>query len=130
MNRQIKRFQFEGGAATYIGTGLLAFLITAVTLGIAYPFSFVLRERWRAKHARIDGIPLIFTGTGTGLFGLWIKWLLLIVVTFGIYLFWVAPRIQRWKWEHTEFAMPVKPLELFPQVSSPTPATLPLSENE
>lgn len=29
--------RFDGGAATYVGTGLLAFLITVGTLGIAYP---------------------------------------------------------------------------------------------
>ena len=38
-----------------------------------------------------------------GLFGLWIKWFLLIVVTAGIYSFWVAPRIQQWKVENTDF---------------------------
>lgn len=38
-----------------------------------------------------------------GLFGNWIKWLLLSIVTLGIYLFWVGPRIAQWKWEHTDF---------------------------
>ncbi|KRC64052.1 hypothetical protein ASE12_04315 [Aeromicrobium sp. Root236] len=97
------RFRFDGGAATYFGTGLLAALITICTLGICYPFALVLRERWRAKHTYIDGHRLVFTGTGLGLFGLWIKWLLLMVITLGIYSFWVAPRIQKWKVEHTDF---------------------------
>lgn len=97
------RFAFDGGAATYIGTGLLGFLITVLTLGICYPFALVLGERWRAKHSFIDGQRLIFTGTAIGLFGLWIKWFLLIVITLGIYVFWVVPRITAWKWEHTNF---------------------------
>jgi len=63
----------------------------------------VLRERWRARHSSIDGYPLDCTGSATALFGNWIKWLLLIVITFGIYLFWVGPRIAEWKWEHTDF---------------------------
>ena len=46
----------------------------------------------------------MFTGTGLGPFGLWIKWFLLIVITVGIYGFWVAPQIAKWKWEHTSFA--------------------------
>jgi len=103
MTRRRGQFYFDGGAGTYVGTGLLALLITVFTLGICYPFAFVLKERWRAKHSWIDDRRLVFTGTGWGLFGLWIKWFLLIVVTFGIYLFWVAPRIQQWKWEHTAF---------------------------
>ena len=101
------RFTFDGGAATYLGTGILGFLITLFTLGICYPFALVLLERWRAKHSFIDGQRLIFTGTAIGLFGLWIKWFLLIVITLGIYVFWVVPRITAWKWEHTNFEVAV-----------------------
>ena len=96
-------FYFDGGAATYYGTALLAFLVTVVTLGIAYPFALVLRERWRAKHTFIEGRRLMFTGTGTGLFGNWIKWLLLMIVTLGIYSFWVLPRLTKWKIEKLAF---------------------------
>lgn len=105
------RFTFDGGAATYFGTALLGTLITACTLGICYPFALVLNERWRAKHTFIDGQQLIFTGSATGLFGLWIKWFLLSVITCGIYLLWVGPRIQRWITVNTEFAVPVAPLQ-------------------
>ena len=44
-----------------------------------------------------------------GLFGLWIKWFLLIIITVGIYSFWVAPRIQQWKVENTDFDPAWKP---------------------
>jgi len=101
--RKSGRFQFDGGAGTYLGTGILAALITIFTLGICYPFAMVLLERWRCKHTYIDGQRLVFTGTGIGLFGLWIKWFLLIIITLGIYSFWVAPRIQQWKVENTDF---------------------------
>ena len=106
MSHQPTRFTFDGGAGTYLGTGLLGALITLFTLGICYPFAVVLTQRWRAKHSYIDGQQLVFTGTGWGLFGLWIKWFLLIVVTVGIYSFWVMPRVEKWKWEHTTFAAP------------------------
>ncbi|HET7414094.1 MAG TPA: hypothetical protein VFI97_00150 [Arthrobacter sp.] len=49
MTRNSGRFQFDGGAATYVGTGVLAVLITVVTAGICYPFALVLKERWRAN---------------------------------------------------------------------------------
>ena len=42
-------------------------------------------------------------GSATGLFGTWLKWLGLSIITLGIYLFWVGPRIARWKWENTDF---------------------------
>ena len=104
MQNNSKRFTFDGGAATYLGTAILAMLITIFTLGICYPFALVLRQRWRAKHSYIDGRQLIFTGSAWGLFGNWIKWLLLTIVTLGIYSFWVGPRIQKWIWENTDFA--------------------------
>ena len=97
------RFHFDGGAGTYLGTGILAVLITLFTAGICYPFALVLSERWRCKHTYVDGQRLVFTGTGMGLFGLWIKWLLLMIITAGIYSFWVAPRVQKWKVENTDF---------------------------
>ncbi|WP_369253328.1 DUF898 family protein [Geodermatophilus amargosae] len=106
------RFRFDGGAATFVGTGILAVLITVCTFGICYPFALVLRERWRAKHSSIDGFPLVFTGSAWALFGNWLKWLVLSIITLGIYLFWVGPRIQQWKWEHTDFDRSRYPLPL------------------
>ncbi|HZK04655.1 MAG TPA: DUF898 family protein [Actinomycetaceae bacterium] len=104
------RFRFDGGAATYIGTGILGTLITVLTAGICYPFAVVLIERWRAKHSYIDGRPLVFTGTAVALFGHWIKLLLLIIITIGIYSFWVVPQLTKWKWEHTDFDPTFQPL--------------------
>ncbi|MGN7800304.1 DUF898 family protein [Leifsonia sp. 22587] len=105
------RFSFDGGAGTYLGTAILGFFVTALTLGICYPFALVLMQRWKAKHTFIDGQQLVFTGSAVGLFGHWIKWFLLSVITFGIYLFWVGPRLQRWITVNTEFATPIAPLQ-------------------
>jgi len=38
------------------------------------------------------------------LFGQWLLWLLLCIVTIGIYGFWVAPRLARWITEHQTYA--------------------------
>lgn len=103
MARNAGRFYFDGGAASFLGTGIIAALITICTFGMGFPFALVLLERWRARHTYIDGQRLMFSGTGLGLFGMWVKWLLLIIFTFGIYSFWVIPRIQAWKVEHTDF---------------------------
>ena len=84
-------------------TGLL---IAALALEVCYPFAVVFRERWKAKHSCVDGRQLVFTGSALDLFRNWIKWLLLSIVTFGIYVFWVGPRVQQWIWEHTTFASP------------------------
>jgi uncharacterized membrane protein YjgN (DUF898 family) len=52
----------------------------------------------------IDGRRLQFTGKAVELFGNWIVWFLLTIITFGIYSFWVAPKLQAWKWKNTSFA--------------------------
>lgn len=99
-------FRFDGGAATYLGTILLSMLVTLITFGVAYPYALVLRHRWKAKHTYVDGRQLRFVGSGTSLFLNWVKWLALIIVTFGIYSLWVFPRITKWVVEHTDFAEP------------------------
>lgn len=48
-------------------------------------------------------VGLALTGSATGLFGRWLLWLLLIVVTVGIYSFWVIPRLTKWKVEQQAF---------------------------
>ena len=96
-------FAFDGGAATYFGTGILAFLVTVCTIGIALPFAIVLRHRWRAKHTYINGRRLMFVGSGTSLFLNWLKWWFLTVITVGIYSFWVVPRLTKWIVEIPDF---------------------------
>jgi hypothetical protein len=88
------------------GLRMTALLIAALAIQIGYPFALVLRERRKASHSYIDGQQLVFTGSAWNLLGKWIKWLLLSIVTLGIYLFWVGPRLQRWVCEHTGLASP------------------------
>lgn len=58
---------------------------------------------WEIKHTVIEGKRLRFDGTAIGLFGHWIKWLLLTIITFGIYGFWVQIKIKQWITKHTYF---------------------------
>ena len=97
-------YEFRGGAASWFGAQILGVLIMVCTLGICYPFAIVLVERWRAKNTFLQGRQLQFVGTGIGIFGLWLKWLFLSVITLGIYTFWVYPRLMQWKVEKTVYA--------------------------
>ncbi len=73
-------------------------------LGHLLPLGSGETYRWKASHTTLDGRRLQFTGSAVGLFILWIKWLLLIIVTLGISGFWVYPRLLRWTTEHQTFA--------------------------
>ncbi|WP_228379270.1 DUF898 domain-containing protein [Demequina rhizosphaerae] len=96
-------FEFRPRVARYIGTSILAFLVTALTLGLFYPYAVVLVERYRAKASTIDGRRLEFTGLATALWLRWVWWLFLTVVTLGIYSFWWIPKMHQWRWEHLRF---------------------------
>ncbi|MCS4484987.1 YjgN family protein [Gleimia sp. 6138-11-ORH1] len=95
---------FDGGLLQLIGWRILGFLITILTLGIAFPWAFCMIYSWEASHTVINGRRLRFNGTGGQLFGNWIKWLLLTIITLGIYSFWVEIKIRQWKVKHTHFA--------------------------
>lgn len=45
----------------------------------------------------------MFVGKAGSLFGNWIKWLLLTIITFGIYGFWVNIKLKQWIAKHTLF---------------------------
>lgn len=45
-----------------------------------------------------------FDGTAAGLFGNWIKWFLLTLITVGIYGFWLDIKLEKWIVSHSHFA--------------------------
>jgi len=100
----LKESYFDGGLLGLIGVSILAFLITAFTFGICYPWAVVFVIQWRVKHTVIDGNRLTFDGTAIQLFGNWIKWLLLMIVTLGIYGLWVGIALKKWEGKHTHTA--------------------------
>ena len=68
-------------------TKVIAFLLTAVTLGFGLPWAkCMVMNKW-ANNVRIDGRRIQFTGTAGQLVGVWIKVFLLSVVTIGLYYF-------------------------------------------
>ncbi len=96
--------EFTGGLLGMIGIGLLQGLLIAVTLGLGAPWAICIKQRWYARHTVIDGRQLCFDGTGSQLFGNYIKWMLLTVITLGIYSFWLNIKMQQWVTKHTHFA--------------------------
>lgn len=94
---------FDGGYFAYIGYGILVGFVTAITLGIAFPWMCCLMQKWKAKHTVICGKRQRFDGTGIQLIGKYILWVVLTVITFGIYGFWMAIAIKKWITKHTHF---------------------------
>lgn len=99
--QQVSNSYFDGGLTTYIGTSIMAVLITVFTLGICAPWGICMLYNWKIKHTVINGQRLYFDGTAMQLFGNWIKWLLLTLVTLGIYSFWLNIKLEQWRVKHT-----------------------------
>lgn len=95
---------FDGGLLQFIGWSILGGLITFLTLGICFPWALCMVYGWKINHTVIEGRRLKFTGTAIGLFGNWIKWLLLCIITLGIYGFWLGIALEKWKVKNTTFA--------------------------
>lgn len=103
---QEKESRFTGRLIGLIGINILSALLIAVTLGICTPWAVCLKEEWYANHTIIDGKRLVFDGTGGQLFGQYIKWFLLTIITIGIYSFWLNINMKKWVVKHTH-AVPV-----------------------
>ena len=58
---------------------------------------------WKINHTVVEGRRLQFNGSAVGLFGNWIKWFLLTIITFGIYGFWLSIALEKWKAKNTTF---------------------------
>ncbi|HBV57519.1 MAG TPA: hypothetical protein DEB75_07515 [Weissella confusa] len=86
-----------------IGWSILGFIVTVISLGILYPWALVMVYGWKINLTVIGGHRMQFNGSAVGLFGNWIKWLLLMIITLGIYGFWVGIKLEDWKAKNTRF---------------------------
>lgn len=100
----MKESQFTGGLLGLIGINLLQALMIGLSLGLGTPWAICMKERWMAGHTIIDGKRLTFDGTGSQLFGNYIKWFLLTILTLGIYGFWLDIKMKQWITKHTHHA--------------------------
>ena len=96
--------KFDGGLLGLIGISILASFLSIITLGFGIPWGVCIREKWIASHTVIDGKRLTFDGKGGQLFGNYIKWFLLTIITLGIYSLWLSIKMKQWTVKHTHFA--------------------------
>lgn len=96
--------KFTGGLLGLIGIGIVSVIVAIITLGFGIPWTVCYKQRWYAEHTYIDGKQLVFKGTAMGLFGQYIKWFLLTIITIGIYGFWLNIKLHQWVVANTTFA--------------------------
>ena len=80
------------------------FFLAIITFGIAGPWLDCWYQRWVISKTKIDGHSLYFDGTGWQLAGSWVKWMLLTLITCGLFVFWFPVRVMHWNAKHIHFA--------------------------
>lgn len=79
---------------------ILAFVLIGVFgffmifLGAAW--SQVVVIRWEVRHCIVDGKRLTFKGTVRGLWGSYLKWFFLTLITLSIYGLWIGIKMRKW----------------------------------
>lgn len=97
--------KFTGGAFANAFIGWISGLVSLITLGLCAPFMICWKEKWVAKHTYINGRQLAFDGNGAQLWGRFMLWVLLSVITLGIYyIICVKVAMEKWRTKHTHFA--------------------------
>ena len=102
--RQKAPSSFDGTGWQVFGLWLAGFLLTVITLGIAYPWVLCMHYRWETKHTVINGKRLSFDGRGSELVGKWVLWVLLSILTLGLYSFRARAKLRSWRYSHTRVA--------------------------
>lgn len=93
---------FDGNLAVWFFIRLGCFLLNVCTLFLLKPFTYCWKRGWYIRHCVYDGRRMVFDGNGAQLFGAYIKWFLLSIVTLGVYyLLWMSLNMKRWETEHT-----------------------------
>lgn len=97
--------KFTGGAFANYFIGLITVIVTILTLSLAYPAMACWKKRWEANHTFLNGRRLRFDGRAMQLLGKYIIWVLLSLITFGIYyIFCMKVALEKWHTKHTHFA--------------------------
>lgn len=98
------RFSFRGGLRECMTTYITGFLLTALTLGLYYPYFRTKTRRYWVTNSYFGTAPFEYDGEGKDLFGGFIKTLLLTIPTLYLSWVWFAARVQRYDWGHTRLA--------------------------
>ncbi|WP_156299566.1 YjgN family protein [Streptobacillus canis] len=93
--------EFKVGILEYVLLRLFIIIVSTITFGLATPWLLVSTYRWEAENTYINGKQLYFDGTAIQLFGKWILWLFLTIITFGLYGFILSLKLKQWVVSHT-----------------------------
>ncbi len=118
----IGKFDFVGEGGSLLGTFIVGYLLTLVTVGIYAPWFQCKLNKFFAQNTRVSVYGRTFAGdfdgTGGELLVTFIVGYLLTLVTLGIYGFWFMANLQRFNYNHRTFREiggAAAPIQMAPQ---------------
>ena len=119
-----KPFQFSGTPMDYFIVTIVA-VVTAYIPLFGWPIAFNYTNKWIMENLTVDGRKLVYSaGYGETLKFLVVN-VLLIMVTFGIYVFWFGPKTYRYITDHTTYVDSIAPAGQ--PVAAPAPMAAPIN---
>ncbi|MCZ8342049.1 MAG: DUF898 family protein [Leptospira sp.] len=97
------RFGFDGKILEVAKIYAKGILLTAITLGIYYPWFYVEKEAYLKSKTRYGNTNFGFQADGQEMFFMFLKGFFLIIVTLGIYYPWYFAEVRNYIWNHTSF---------------------------
>jgi len=97
------RFSFRGHASELINIFIRGGILTAVTLGIHYPYFQHYLRKFLVNNVYYGNQRLDYDGKGRDLWHIYAVGLMLTIFTLGIYYFWFSASKARYYWERTTF---------------------------
>lgn len=94
---------FSATVSELFAEKLLLLWVSLITLGFAYPWLKCHYEGFIASKTYVKGRRLSFDGKGKDLAKKYYLWMLLSVVTLGIYSIFLADKLHKWVIEHTHY---------------------------
>ena len=94
---------FDGSMLELFGYHFLRVFITVFTFTVFKPWADCIFMKYKYSHTIYSGKRLKFDGDPEDLFVQRFKWILLSVITLGIYLFWVPVKKKQWELSNVHF---------------------------
>lgn len=103
------QFEFRGDGLIYFLFWFVTPVLAIITLYLGTPWIYCWKKKWFISNSFVNNRKLIFTGTGSQVFGLFIKIFFFSIFTFGLYIPFGIVSIKRWELKHTFFEDEIYP---------------------
>lgn len=105
---ELSNSYYDGKISEFIILNLILNTMNILSLGILYPFTKCVKLKHLANHSIINNQKIVFNGRAYDLLLHYILHFILIIITLGIYIFWLG--ISHTKWEVKNSHIEVKGL--------------------